>query len=186
MSQIDRRLFLASAAALAPAAVLAQTSGRTAWTFSFPTLEGGRFALSDHAGKVLLVVNTASLCGYTPQYAGLDELHQRFEPKGLVVIGVPSNDHGGQEPGGAAEILATAHIHHVSFPLMAKAKTVGADAHPFYRWAAQEKPRDLPRWNFHKYVVGRDGRLVAAFPSAVAPSDPALVATLERELDRIP
>lgn len=185
MSQIDRRLFLA-AAALFPTASLAQTSGRTAWTFSFPTLEGGRLALSDHAGKVLLVVNTASLCGFTSQFGGLEDLHQRFAAKGLVVLGVPSNDFGGQEPGGPKEIMETAHLHHVSFPLVAKAKVAGGDAHPFYRWAAQEKPRDLPRWNFHKYVVGRDGRVAAIFPSSVTPSDPALVATIERELDRTP
>ena len=188
MNAIDRRRFLALAAAVpaAPSAVFAQASGRTAWTFSLPTLDGGALPLSDHAGKALLVVNTASLCGYAPQFGGLEELHRRFGPRGLVVIGVPSNDFGGQEPGGPEQIRATAQIHHVSFPLTAKIPVKGAEAHPFYRWAAQEKPRDLPRWNFHKYLVGRDGRVAASFPSAVAPLDPAVVASIERELDRSP
>jgi glutathione peroxidase len=95
---------------------------------------------------------------------------------------VPSNDFGGQEPGGAAEIEHAAHGLGVSFPLAAKAKIRGADPHPFYKWAAAERPLETPRWNFHKYLVGRDGHLAGSFASAVAPEDQRLVGAIERQL----
>jgi glutathione peroxidase len=100
---------------------------------------------------------------------------------------VPSNDFGGQEPGGATDIVQTAsHRYGVSFPIAAKAAVKGAEPHPFYKWAASERPLDAPRWNFHKYLVGRDGRIVTAFPSAVEPSDPRVIAAIEKELARSP
>ena len=109
------------------------------------------------------MVNTASLCGYTPQYSGLQALWTRYRDQGLLVLGVPSNDFGGQEPGGKTEIEKTAQgDYHVTFPLTEKAAVKGAGAHPFYKWAAQERPLEAPRWNFHKYLIGRDGRLKAA------------------------
>jgi len=105
--------------------------------------------LSSYAGRPLLVVNTASHCGYTPQYTGLQTLWSRYRDRGLMVIGVPSNDFGGQEPGGATEIGKTAQgEYHVTFPLAAKVAVKGLNAHPFYRWAAQERPQEAPRWNF--------------------------------------
>ena len=100
-----------------------------------------------------------------------------------MVLGVPSNDFGGQEPGGKTEILQTAQgDYHVTFPLTEKVAVKGAGAHPFYRWAAQERPIEAPRWNFHKYLVGRDGHLKAAFTSATEPNDPRLIAAIEQEL----
>src|SRR5881392_3961930 len=119
--------------------VLAQAamSRITAYAFSFPALAGGEIRLADYAGRPLLVVNTASLCGFTPQYAGLQELWTQFRSRGLTIIGVPSNDFGAQEPGGATEIAETAqHQYSVTFPLAAKAVVTGPGAHPFYRWAA--------------------------------------------------
>ena len=105
--------------------------------------------------------------------------------RGLTIIGVPSNDFGGQEPGGAAEINKTAHGEYgVSFPLAAKADVKGPSAHPFYKWALHERPGDAPRWNFHKYLVGRDGKLVASFPSRITPQDGKLVAAIEKALAR--
>lgn len=160
-----------------------QMSRVTAYAFTFKGLDGNAILLSSFAGKPILVVNTASLCGYTPQYTGLQALWTRYRERGLAVLGVPSNDFGGQEPGGATEIGKTAHEdYRVSFPLTEKAAVKGRDAHPFYRWAAETRPLDAPRWNFHKYLIGRDGQLKAAFPSAVEPTDPRLIAAIENEL----
>jgi glutathione peroxidase len=185
---IDRRNFLVLGLALAASPRLAQAqatgmSHMTAYTFAFKGLGGDDIALSAYASRPILVVNTASLCGYTPQYAGLQELWTRYRDKGLLVLGVPSNDFGGQEPGGAADIGKTAqHDYHVTFPLTAKAVVKGAGAHPFYRWAALERPQDAPRWNFHKYLIGRDGRLKAGFAPAVEPTDPRIIVAIETEL----
>jgi glutathione peroxidase len=130
------------------------------------------------------VVNTASQCGYTPQYAGLQTLWSRYQARGLVVLAVPSNDFGGQEPGGARDIHATAQgQYHVTFPITDKVAVKGKDAHPFYKWAAAERPLEGPRWNFDKFLVGRDGYLRAAYPSAVEPTDPMIIAAIEKELD---
>ena len=130
------------------------------------------------------MVNTASQCGYTRQYAGLQTLWSRYQGRGLVVLAVPSNDFGGQEPGGARDIHATAQgQYHVTFPISDKVAVKGKDAHPFYKWAAAERPLESPRWNFHKYLVGRDGYLSATYPSAVEPTDPLVIAAIEKELD---
>jgi glutathione peroxidase len=155
----------------------------TAYAFTFNGLDGNSILLSAYAGRPILIVNTASLCGYTPQYTGLEAVWTRYRDKGLMVIGAPSNDFGSQEPGGAGDIFKTAHDeYHITFPLTEKVAVKGPAAHPFYRWAALERPLEAPRWNFHKYLVGRDGQLKAGFTSAVEPGDPRLVATIEREL----
>ena len=180
-----RRAFVSLAAAsLAAPALAGQASSRiTAYAFSFDGLEGGVIALGDYAGKPLLVVNTASLCGYTPQYAGLQGLYARYKEQGLTVIGVPSNDFGGQEPGAPADIAHVAQESFgVTFPLTVKSIVRGANAHRFYKWAAQERPAELPAWNFHKYLVGRDGLIAAVFPTGTPPSALELTATIEREL----
>lgn len=185
---LNRRTMLAVSGAalagltprLAPAASMSRT---TAYAFTFPALGGGDILLSSYAGRPILVVNTASLCGYTPQYAGLQTLWTRYRDRGLTVLGVPSNDFGGQEPGGATDIGKTAHSdYHVTFPLTAKVAVKGAAAHPFYRWATLERPQEAPRWNFHKYLVSRDGTLRAGFTSAVEPGDPRIISALEQEL----
>jgi len=162
----------------------AQVSRMTAYAFSFDGLDGQPIRLADHAGHPILVVNTASQCGYTPQYAGLQTLWTRYRDQGLFIVAVPSNDFGGQEPGGVAEIDQTAHGQYgIGFPIAAKAVVRGAGQHPFYRWAASERPLDVPRWNFHKYLIGRDGHLAASFPSAVEPTDPKLLTALGKELE---
>jgi glutathione peroxidase len=185
---IDRRHFIA----LAPIPFTAfdvrishaaGMSRMTAYAFTFKGLDGDDILLSSYAGHPLLVVNTASQCGYTPQYAGLQQIWTRYRDRGLIVLGVPSNDFGGQEPGGKSEIHATAQgTYHVTFPITEKVAVKGKDAHPFFRWAAADRPREAPRWNFHKYLVGRDGQLKAAFPSAVEPTDPLVIAAIETEL----
>src|ERR1700733_14668654 len=173
----DRRRFLALFAAsfaapnIAHATTDAPMSRVTAYAFSFAGLTGEPIRLVDFAGKPIMIVNTASLCGYTPQYAGLEQLYKRFHERGLMMVGVPSNDFGGQEPGGVAEITETANKEYgVTFPLAAKADVVGANAHPFYKWAASERPLETPKWNFHKYLIGRDGHIAAAAPPISPPS----------------
>jgi glutathione peroxidase len=191
----DRRSFLTLLAALAvPGSAIgvahAQSPGMsrvTAYAFTFAGLKGDEIRLADHAGKPILIVNTASLCGYTPQYTGLQQLWSRFRDRGLLVIGVPSNDFGGQEPGGVAEISETAEKEYgVSFPMAAKVDVRGANPHPFYRWAAAERPLDTPRWNFHKYLIGRDGRIAAVFATGVEPMDARVVNAVAKELPRAP
>jgi glutathione peroxidase len=109
----------------------------------------------------------------------------RYRDRGLMIVGVPSNDFGGQEPGGAAEIAQTAlHEYGASFPITAKAVVRGTGIHPFYRWAAAQRPLDLPRWNFHKYLIGRDGLIAASFPSEIEPMDARVIAAIEKELTK--
>jgi glutathione peroxidase len=185
---MNRRTMLVAtvAGAIAPAARAFADGGMSrisAYAFSFPALSGDDIRLAAFTGKPLLVVNTASLCGYTPQYAGLQELWNEFRPRGLTVIGVPSNDFGGQEPGGASEITDTAHHQYgVTFPVTAKAVVIGAKAHPFYKWAAEARPKEVPKWNFHKYLIGRDGYIADVFASAVEPADTRIKTAIARAL----
>ena len=183
---IDRRCALGLLACVLAAPAAAQAPGvsrMTASAFSFAGLDGGDIRLSAYAGKPILVVNTASQCGYTPQYAGLQELWTRYRDRGLMVVAVPSNDFGGQEPGDASEIHATAnHVYGITFPLTEKAAVKGASPHPFYKWAASERPLDVPRWNFHKYLVGRDGYIAEVFASAVEPADTRVKTAIAKAL----
>lgn len=152
--------------------------------FSFTDIDGRRLELGDYRGRAVLVVNTASECGYTPQYAELQELWQRYRGQGLVVLGVPSNDFGAQEPGTEDEIRSFCTTRYgVDFPLTAKQSVIGAEAHPFYRWVAQELGEDAaPKWNFHKYLLDTNGDLAGLWPSAVSPLDPALVEAVQDAL----
>lgn len=185
---IDRRTIVTAAlAAIASTAstriVWAQAaiSRITAYAFSFPALTGGDIRLAEYAGPPLMVVNTASLCGFTPQYGGLQELWTQFHDRGLMIVGVPSNGFGGQEPGGAAEIAQTAqHQYGVTFPIAAKTVVKGPNAHPFYKWAAEARPNEVPRWNFHKYLIGRDGYIAEVFPETVEPSDTRVKTAIAR------
>jgi glutathione peroxidase len=184
---LNRRTMLAALLATAASATRVLAAGGmsriSAYAFSFPALSGADIRLAAFTGRPLLVVNTASLCGFTPQYVGLQELWSEFRERGLTVIGVPSNDFGGQEPGGTTEIAETAHHQYgVTFPIAAKVAVVGAKAHPFYRWAAEARPRDVPRWNFHKYLIGRDGYIAEAFASAVEPTDTRVKTAVAKEL----
>jgi len=174
-------LFLAGAMLSATAA--SADSGKTlAYDYSFEAIEGGKMPLEQWRGKVLLIVNTASFCGFTPQYAGLQALWQRYARQGLVVIGVPSNDFGGQEPNSEGEILGFCKgAYNVTFPLTSKQAVSGPAAHPFYRWASDRLGLP-PKWNFHKYLVGRDGTLITAFGTRVPPQAPELIAAIEAAL----
>lgn len=185
---VTRRSALAglavAAAAIRPVGALA-AGPETAWSFFFAGLKGDEIRLADLRGKPILVVNTASQCGFTPQYAGLQQLWTRYGARGLTIIGVPCNDFGGQEPGGVAEIEATQQGYGITFPLAEKSHVTGIAAHPFYRWAANEKPGETPRWNFHKYLVGRDGHIAASFATTTEPTDSRVIAAIVRELSPI-
>lgn len=152
--------------------------------FNFTSIDGAPLPLKSFAGRPILLVNVASACGFTPQYAGLQTLHEKMGPRGLVVLGVPSNDFGAQEPGSEAEIKRFCETGFgVSFPMTAKQRVIGGDAHPLYRWiAAQLGEGGAPKWNFHKYLIGRDGELVDAWPSRVAPMSPEIVGAVEAAL----
>jgi glutathione peroxidase len=187
---LDRRRFVAAAlgAIASPAAIEVAgadpgVSRITAYGFSFPALAGDDIRLADFAGRPILVVNTASQCGYTPQYAGLQALWAEFKDRGLMIVAVPSNDFGGQEPGGVSEIAETAqHKYGAGFPIAAKTVVKGPTAHPFYKWAAAARPNDTPRWNFHKYLVGRDGYLADSFATIIEPTDTRIKTALARQL----
>ncbi|MCE9651011.1 MAG: glutathione peroxidase [Parvibaculum sp.] len=153
----------------------------SAHLFEFQTITGEALPMSRFEGRTVLVVNTASRCGLTPQYRELQGLWERYRPRGLVVLGVPSNDFGAQEPGTEAEILSFCETNYdIDFPLTAKQSVIGEDAHPFYKWIAEIAGEDaLPRWNFHKYLIGPDGALVNVYGSRVAPLDETLVKEIE-------
>jgi len=153
-------------------------------SYSFPGLVGGTLALDDLKGKVVLIVNTASKCGFTPQYAGLEQLYQAKRAEGLVVIGVPCDDFGGQEPGDEAAIGAFCQVNYgVTFPMTTKQHVVGSKAHPFFAFAGRRFGfLGRPKWNFHKYLIGREGELVDYFQSTTAPDSSRLRTAVAREL----
>ena len=133
----------------------------------------------EFSGRVVLIVNTASKCGFTPQYDGLEEIYARYRERGLVVAGFPSNDFGGQEPGTEQQIRDFCRLTYgVQFPMFAKTRVRGPDADPLYRHLA-DVSGDTPRWNFHKYLLDRQGRVVASFPGEVSPQDERLIVAIE-------
>mgnify|MGYP005757159389 FL=1 len=150
-----------------------------------PALGGGELPLSQYADRLLLVVNVASHCGLTPQYAGLEQLYQRYAGRGLVVLGIPCNQFAGQEPGSDEEIRSFCSLNYgVSFPLSAKLEVNGPQRHPLYRLLAGEGadfPGDIT-WNFEKFLVDTDGRVLGRFSPRTAPDDPALVQAVESAL----
>ena len=150
------------------------------------TLAGQPADLAAYRGKVVLVVNVASRCGYTPQYAGLEKLHREMAPKGVTILGFPSNDFGGQEPGTPDEIQTFCKLtYDVTFPLFAKVVTkAGPDQSPVYAFLGETG--NLPQWNFAKYVVDKNGKVVAFFPSRVVPDAPELRAAIEKALAASP
>lgn len=156
----------------------------TAHDFTFERIEGGQLPMSEFKGKAVLVVNTASFCGYTPQYEGLQSLWESYKDKGLVVLGVPANNFGAQEPGSTEDIKTFCEANYgVDFPMTEKVDVVGGEAHPFYKWAKQAMgDGSVPKWNFHKYLVNTKGELVGAFPSAVKPESAEIKSAVEKAL----
>ena len=152
--------------------------------FTLTSIDGKPMELAEFKGSVVLLVNTASECGYTGQYEGLEQLWLANKDKGLVIVGVPSNDFGGQEPGSASEI-ATFCLRNfgVTFPLADKLVVKGDDAHPLYKWAGEMVGvAGRPKWNFHKYLFGRDGKFIDWFSSQAKPMGPTIAIAVEKAL----
>jgi len=162
------------------------TAGESFYDLTLPSLEGDPVDMSVYRGKVTLVVNVASNCGYTPQYAGLEELHRDLSPKGFAVLGFPSNDFGGQEPGSAKDIRKFCSLNYgVTFPMFRKVVTrPGPSQSPAYAFLGRSGA--LPGWNFCKYVIGKDGQVAAYFPSRVTPGSPELRAAIDKALAASP
>ena len=179
--RLSRLLLLA--AAVVPAGASAAGACPALLDYTFPSLMDQPTALCQFQGKVVLVVNTASECGYTPQYEGLEALYRRYRDRGLVVLGFPANDFGGQEPGNNKQIASFCEVNYgVSFPMFAKSSVAPAKGgNPFYD-ALAARTGQRPQWNFHKYLVDRSGEKVLSFGSAVTPEDRRLLAELERML----
>jgi glutathione peroxidase len=154
-----------------------------AYAFGFDRPGGPRLPLANYHGRPILVVNTATRCGYAGQMATLEQLWQRYQARGLMLVAVPSNDFGGQEPlEGAAIAEAARQTHGATYAFAEKSVVRGPQAHPFYRWAAVQRSAETPRWNFHKYLIGREGELVGGFSSNVDPIAPQLVRAIGQEL----
>lgn len=154
--------------------------------FAFAKLDAtGDISLGQYTGRALLVVNVASACGFTPQYRDLEALYEARAAKGLVIIGVPCNDFGHQEPDAEKVIREFCDkSYHVTFPMAGKVEIVSKERrHPFYKWVAHELGESaLPRWNFHKFLIGKDGDLVETFPSKAAPLGPDMLGAIDRAL----
>ncbi len=160
-------------------------SASTAQIFTFDGLKGGKIKLSDYQGKVIMIVNTASFCGFANQFKDLQSLWTRYKDQGFVIIGVPSNDFGGQEPGTADEIAKFCSTEYgVDFPMAGKVAVKGEAAHPFYKWAARQNSNDVPKWNFFKYLLDKNGRIVGTFGTITAPLDKSVVQMIEVELSK--
>jgi glutathione peroxidase len=158
---------------------------KTVYDFEARQMDGSTVPLAHYRGKALLIVNTASACGYTPQFGGLEELHRAYGGKGLVVLGFPCNQFGGQDPGSNTEIAQFCQVNYgVSFPMMAKIDVKGASADPLYQWLTHEAPGILGsksiKWNFTKFLVGKDGAVIKRYAPADAPA--ALTRDIEKAL----
>jgi glutathione peroxidase len=181
-------MLLACMASARAAGATAKGAGMRGFDFDFTSIDGQPLPLAQYRGHPLLIVNTASFCGFTPQYEDLETLWRRYRERGLVVIGVPSNDFGQQEPGSAKEIKQFCESKFsVDFPLTDKEQVIGPQAHPFYRWIAAELGEGAaPRWNFHKYLIGPNGAIAGAWPSTVRPTDGLVTSEVEKLLAQKP
>lgn len=189
-------LALLAGAVLLPAAALrpgparatpaTTRTGMTAHDFSFTSIDGKPLPMAQFRGKAILLVNTASQCGFTPQYTDLQKVWDAYRDRGLVVLGVPSNDFGGQEPGSEAQIKEFCEVNFsVDFPLTDKQHVIGPQAHPLYKWIGAELGEDaLPKWNFHKYLIAPDGTLAEVFPTPVKPTEAKVTAAIEAALQK--
>jgi glutathione peroxidase len=162
----------------------AQADPSTAYQFAFNGLWADRVPMTAFEGEVVLVVNTASRCGYTPQYEGLQQIYDEYHAQGFEVVGVPANNFMGQEPGSAEEIQEFCTLNYgVTFPMAAKTDVVGDTRHAFYAWAeSQLGEAAVPQWNFHKLLIGRDGRLIGAFPTRTEPTSDEVRAAITQAL----
>lgn len=152
------------------------------YDFTMNSIDGKSTPLKTFEGKVVLVVNVASKCGFTPQYAGLESLYKKYENKGFVIVGVPANNFGGQEPGSNEEIKTfCSRNYNVTFPMLAKVSVKGDDMTPLYHYLTSTGGGDV-KWNFTKFLVGKDGKVIQRFESKVAPESPELTSAIEKAL----
>ena len=165
----------------------AMAAEKNVYDFTLNSIDGRPTPLSNFKGKVMLLVNVASRCGFTPQYAGLESLYEKYKDRGFVIVGIPANNFGGQEPGTNQEIksFCTAK-YHVSFPMMAKVSVKGSDITPLYAFLTDknlhpETGGDIG-WNFTKFLVGPDGKVIARFDSKVEPESPEVTSAVEKSL----
>lgn len=150
--------------------------------FTLNDIDGKPVSLAGFKGKVVLIVNVASRCGFTPQYTGLEALYEKYKDQGFVIVGVPANNFGSQEPGTNEEIKTfCTRKCNVSFPMMSKVSVKGDDITPLYKYLTETKGGDV-KWNFTKFLIGKDGQITERFESAVKPDDPALTAAVESAL----
>tara|TARA_B100000963_G_C22513186_1_gene619379 strand:- start:308 stop:823 length:516 start_codon:yes stop_codon:yes gene_type:complete len=154
-----------------------------AYVFEFKGIEGNNIKLSDYKDKVIVVVNVASRCGYTPQYEGLQTLWQNYQKKNLVIIGVPTNNFK-QEPGSNSQIKDFCETNFgINFPMTEKINVIGSNAHPFYKWAKQNHGiAAIPKWNFHKIIIGKNGKIADTFASFTKPTSDKFINLIEKEL----
>lgn len=157
-------------------------AANSVYEFTMNDIDGKPFAMAQLKGKAVLVVNVASRCGYTPQYAGLEALYQKYKSRGLVVVGVPANNFGGQEPGSDTEIKQfCSRTYNVTFPMLSKVSVKGTDITPLYAYLTAAQGGDV-KWNFTKFLVGKDGKAIQRFESKVAPDSAELSAAIEHLL----
>jgi glutathione peroxidase len=169
---------------LAPLALMAASS---VYDFTLPSIDGSPSPLSAYKGKVLLLVNVASKCGYTPQYKGLEALYEKYKDQGLVVVGFPANNFGGQEPGTNEEIKTfCSRTYHVSFPMYAKISVKGEDKAPLYQFLTDKEANPSTGgeigWNFTKFLVDKNGKVIGRFDSKITPESPELTSAVEQAL----
>ena len=177
-----------SAAALGLALMCAGTTATSVYDFTLNSIDGKPVPLSDFKEKVVLLVNVASRCGFTPQYAGLEALYEKYKDRGFVIVGIPANNFGGQEPGTNQEIKTFCKSKYsVTFPMMAKVSVKGADQTPLYQFLTasntDSKFAGEIKWNFTKFLVSKDGKVVNRFEPEITPDDPRVTAAIEQELN---
>ena len=169
-------------ALLSAPAMAVETRAKSAHDFTLPSIDGGAMKLSDFKGKSILLVNTASYCGFTKQYDGLQALYDSRRDKGLVVLGVPSNDFGNQEPGQKEQIKEFCEVNFaIDFPMSDKLVVKGGNAHPLYKWLRAETG-DTPSWNFYKFLINGKGQAVASFSSMTKPQSKKLIKAIDASL----
>ena len=166
---------------------VSSNNNKLAYDFVFNDIDGKPLKLSNFKNKVIVVINVASQCGFTNQYEDIQKVWEEYDEKGLVVIGVPSNDFGGQEPGNSSEIKTFCETKFgISFPMTEKSYVKGDNAHPFYKWARESYGKSaIPKWNFHKIIIGKSGLIEDTFASITNPSSKRFTAAIEKALNKV-
>ena len=158
---------------------------KLAYDFNFNDLDGSPLKLSEYKNKVIIVVNVASQCGFTKQYEDMQKVWEEYQDKGVIMLGIPSNNFGNQEPGTSEEIRNFCEAKFgITFPMTEKITVKGENAHPFYKWAKENHGKSaIPKWNFHKIIIGKDGKVIDTFASITNPSSSKFIKVIEKSLD---